>query len=181
MLAGKIKLRTFLFALAGGLLLCGGAAVVVPPVLGIALFSRTGSGAIPADAMPVAAPVVDAPTEAMPAGSTTSANPATASDGMSATAAARDVDREMFKWVGKNLGSDKKKDVTNGSTPFKINLYQDAGSPTMNRAKVDLDRDEEWDEKWDFKDGVVTRKVAPGDDEAYSQGYRWDGASCVPE
>jgi hypothetical protein len=49
----------------------------------------------------------------------------------------------------------------------------------VNRLKVDLDRDEKWDEKWTFaSDGGtdgVKRQVAPNDDEAYTEEYRLDG------
>lgn len=67
--------------------------------------------------------------------------------------------------------------------PFKVNVYQDAGAPTANRVEVDLDRewDEKWDEKFTFEDGTITRKVAPADDEVYTQSYRWDGKEWVAE
>lgn len=84
----------------------------------------------------------------------------------------RPVDRAMMSWVGKNLGSKKKKDVTSGS-PFKINVYQDAGEATANRAKVDLDRDDKWDEKWTFKVGEISRKVSTADDENYDVEQLW--------
>jgi len=85
----------------------------------------------------------------------------------------------LLDWRGTALGVKKKKDVTTGR-PYKINVYQDAGEPTVNRAKVDLDRDDAWDEKWTFgADGAITRKVAPADDENYSQEEAWDGEQWV--
>jgi len=83
----------------------------------------------------------------------------------------------LSKWQGRDLGSSKAKDVSKGQR-YKINVYQDAGHSTANRAKVDLDRDDKWDEKWTFEPaGGVTRKVAPGDDENYTVEQRWvDGA-----
>jgi len=72
----------------------------------------------------------------------------------------------------------KIKDASEGR-PFKINIYSDGGS-RLERAKVDLDRDDRWDEKWSFgADGSVLRQVAPADDENYSEiflleaGARW--------
>ncbi|MCO4771902.1 MAG: hypothetical protein KDA24_17860 [Deltaproteobacteria bacterium] len=83
----------------------------------------------------------------------------------------------MLDWKGKAIGSAKMKDVSKGR-PYKINVYKDAGSSAVNRAKVDVDRDDKWDEKWTFEEaGGVTRKVAPSDDENYTVEQRWvDGA-----
>jgi hypothetical protein len=66
------------------------------------------------------------------------------------------------------------KDASRGNA-FKVNLYQDEDKVSMNRAKVDLDRDDKWDEKWTFKPGEITRKVAPTDDENYTDNYLWKG------
>lgn len=55
---------------------------------------------------------------------------------------------------------------------FKAEFRADAGSIAWNRAKVDLDGDKKWDEKWDFKDGSVKRRVSPADDDNYSAEYR---------
>lgn len=90
----------------------------------------------------------------------------------------RDVDRELMSWVGKDLGSKKKKDARKGKG-WKINLYQDDGNSSMNRAKVDLDRDDRWDEKWTFDGKNISRKVAPDDDENYTDEYDWDGSAWV--
>ena len=86
--------------------------------------------------------------------------------------AERDVDRAIMQWAGKNLGSDKIKDAVKNQS-FKVNLYQDAGQSVMNRAKVDLDRDDKWDEKWTFEGSTITRQVAPNDDENYTETYLW--------
>lgn len=60
------------------------------------------------------------------------------------------------------------KDAARGQ-PFKVNLYSDGGT-RWTRAKVDLDRDDRWDEKWTFKDdGRIEKQVAPDDDERYTQ------------
>ncbi|HEY1099529.1 MAG TPA: hypothetical protein VGF99_11405, partial [Myxococcota bacterium] len=65
---------------------------------------------------------------------------------------------------------EKIKDATKAQ-PFKINLYSDDGK-RFNRAKVDLDRDDRWDESWTFKSATaIEKKVAPADDENYSEVY----------
>jgi hypothetical protein len=87
----------------------------------------------------------------------------------------RAVDRVVLGYRGKNLGADKLKDVSAGQS-FKVNVYQDAGEATANRAKVDLDRDEKWDEKYTFGPDGVEREVAPNDDEAYSEVWTWTGS-----
>lgn len=79
-------------------------------------------------------------------------------------------------FLGKDLGTKKKKDVSKGRA-FKINVYQDDGNPTANRLKIDLDRDDRWDEKWTFDGDTVSRKVAPADDEQYSVEQVWTGSA----
>jgi multidrug efflux pump subunit AcrA (membrane-fusion protein) len=92
----------------------------------------------------------------------------------------REVDRAVMKWAGRDLGGSKKKDVTKGK-PYKVNLYQDDGHTAMNRAKVDLDRDDKWDEKWTFDGDDISRQVAPADDEDYSEAYVWSGDSWAAQ
>ena len=60
---------------------------------------------------------------------------------------------------------------------FKVNLYADNGSATWNRLKIDLDRDEKWDEKWDLENAQpVKRHVSTRDNEVYDQEFRWQGS-----
>jgi hypothetical protein len=82
----------------------------------------------------------------------------------------------VMGYVGQDLGTSKRKDVTTGRD-FKINVYQDDGHRTANRAKVDLDRDEKWDEKWTFEGETITRQIAQADDENYATTQFWDGAT----
>lgn len=83
----------------------------------------------------------------------------------------REVDNDLLERAAKPLAGDKAKDAFRGRS-YKVNLYSEAGSGRVDRAKIDLDRDEKWDEKWSFKGGEVKREVAPGDDEKYSESYR---------
>ncbi|HUH04227.1 MAG TPA: hypothetical protein VML75_19650 [Kofleriaceae bacterium] len=91
----------------------------------------------------------------------------------------RDVDQALLKWQGKSLGGDKKKDAIKGRS-YKVNLYQDAGHSVMNRAKIDLDRDDKWDEKWTFDGDNIARQVAPNDDEKYTLSFDWTGTDWKP-
>ena len=83
------------------------------------------------------------------------------------------VDVALLKWVGKDLGTTKIKDATKGQ-PFKINVYQDAGNSSANRAKIDLDRDDKWDIKITFEE-PPSRQVSPKDDGDYSVTQVWNG------
>lgn len=88
----------------------------------------------------------------------------------------------ILTWAGQDLRSEKRKDVSRGK-PWKINVYQDAGHSSVNRAKVDLDRDGPdsiWDEKWTFSDGGITRKRSSRDDGTYDIEEVFDGTSFVP-
>ena len=74
-------------------------------------------------------------------------------------------DRAVLALVKGRAPEEKVKDATKGQ-PFKVNLYSDDNA-SWSRAKVDLDRDDKWDESWTFKGGTTEKKVAPQDDEAY--------------
>lgn len=172
MLAGRMKLNTFLLLVGAG----GGALVT-----GGMLFAVTGgafavSGADDPELL-LTAPVLAAPGAAAPTPAPVAPPPVTDAP-PSAPATARDVDAVVLSYQGKALGSDKLKDVTKGR-PYKVNVYQDAGKPTANRAKIDLDRDDKWDEKITFDGEDILREVAPADDEAYTERTRWDGSSWV--
>ena len=168
MLAGRIKLRTFigiaaavgLLAIGGGYAACdwGGDDEPAEPIAAADLPDE------PSRPQPVAAPLP-------PPAVAPSPQPA-AVDGPSERA----VDKAVMRWVGRNLGSKKRKDVSSGEA-YKINVYQDAGNAMANRAKVDLDRDGKWDEKWTFKPGEISRKVSSNDDDSYDKKQLWkDGA-----
>jgi hypothetical protein len=94
--------------------------------------------------------------------------------------AARAHDAEVIAWSKKSIRGDKVKDASKGKR-YKVNLYQEAGHTTVNRAKVDLDRDDKWDEKYTFEPGKITLEIAPADDERYTQTYHWTGSAWRPE
>lgn len=173
MLAGKIRLKTFLIGLAAllGLGTCG---VVAVPIAAVALLGEDLHTPPPSPNLPaVEATAPRAPATAAPL---TATAPASAAPTSSGAATGRAADDAVFRYLGKPLGSDKKKDVTSGQ-PYKVNVYQDAGQSVANRAKLDLDRDEKWDEKFTWKNDTIERQVAPADDESYTETYVWTGTA----
>lgn len=90
------------------------------------------------------------------------------------TSSLREVDNLMLELLGRPVVA-KIKDASAGR-PFKINLYSDDGV-RFNRAKVDLDRDDKWDEKWEFGEDSITRKVSSADDDAtYDQRFELEAS-----
>ncbi len=82
----------------------------------------------------------------------------------------REIDRAALALLERPV-EPKIKDGTRGR-PYKINVYSDDGR-RWNRLKVDLDRDERWDESWTIKpDGSIERRVP-----AEGSVYRLAGAS----
>lgn len=98
--------------------------------------------------------------------------------------ALRAMDRAIIALIRQGIATDKVKDAIRGYA-WKVNVYRDAGEPGINRAKIDLDRDDRWDEKWTIvrENGriEIRRQVAPADDDQYTEEYRMDldGSSWV--
>jgi hypothetical protein len=152
-------------------------------VIGVAAVASLGMGALAFRACSRSEPKAD--TEAPPqqvAASTPTSPPAhkpTSQGWRSAGGEAkpaepgglRAMDQRILERV-KQPVADKVKDAFK-TEPYKVNLYNEGGAI---RAKVDLDRDEKADEKWDFEDDagkqVVKRRVSSRDDEAYDLEYR---------
>ncbi|KIG15074.1 hypothetical protein DB30_06106 [Enhygromyxa salina] len=119
-------------------------------------------------AAPVPAPVPAPPPPIEPASSPVPV-PAGEADGDPTGPDLREVDQLMLELLTQPVQT-KIKDASKGRS-FKINVYSDDGL-RFNRAKVDIDRDDRWDESWTFKaDGGVERKVSPADDEQYTERY----------
>lgn len=165
-LAGDMKLSNFLLLVGtGAVLICGGG---VASAWQLGWFEPAPEVATP-EPMPRPTPV-------------TVPTPPPAPEPVEAVApVGRPVDQVVLSYAGKALGAAKRKDVTTGK-PFKVNVYQDEGHATANRAKADLDRDDQWDEKFTFHpDGRITRKVAPADDEDYTESFVWSEGAWVAE
>ena len=75
----------------------------------------------------------------------------------------------LLRLLGQATSQDKIKDGLGRSDP-KVNVYAERGR--WARAKVDLDRDEKWDEKWWLKNNEILRATAPADDEQYGGSVR---------
>ena len=168
MLAGRMKLRHFLMIAGGAGLLCAGSFFALPMV-GISLLG---------DQAELDRRVERAVEEVGLDATKGEPNPPDPAE--DTPASGREIDTIVLGWQGKGLGNKKLKDVTKGK-PFKVNLYQDDGNSVMNRAKVDLDRDDKWDEKWTFDGPNVSRKVAPADDENHTELTVWNGSEWVAE
>lgn len=79
------------------------------------------------------------------------------------------VERALLGLLGTPAADEKLKDAIPG--PIKVNVYREGD--LWARAKVDLDRDDKWDEKWTIAEGgAIERQVAPADDEVYTETYR---------
>ncbi|HMU38039.1 MAG TPA: hypothetical protein PKE31_03420 [Pseudomonadota bacterium] len=86
----------------------------------------------------------------------------------------RPFDDEIVQLFQQKATWDKVKDAT-PNRPYKVNLYAEGGK--VVRAKVDLNRNGKWDEKWsvDEKNGetVYKRQVSPTDDDTnYPEKYK---------
>lgn len=116
---------------------------------------------------------LDAPST--PPTTTTSTPTPTATTTSAPASGLRDVDNDMLALV-KGPAQEKVKDATKGKS-YKINLYSDDGQ-RFNRAKVDLNRNDKWDESWTFKaDGTIERQVATADDEKYNEVWLLSGGT----
>ena len=124
----------------------------------------------PAAPVAVAAPVAPAPTNLRPhrPGKKTNRHrkPKRKNHGQrSCDGPAASFDDEIIHLLSQPPSADKAKDAT-PHRPYKVNLYAEGGKYV--RAKVDLNRNGKWDEKWAVeKNGepVVKRQVSPSDDD----------------
>ncbi|MCE7869580.1 hypothetical protein DYH09_04280 [bacterium CPR1] len=95
--------------------------------------------------------------------------------------ALRSFDQAILDRAGQKISGDKIKDALPG--PVKVNLYQDKAGQGVNRAKLDLDRDDKFDEKWTFvHEGgpwKVKRQVSPADNEQYTEEFHLEGGRWV--
>ncbi len=91
-----------------------------------------------------------------------------------------DVDREVLRLRDRPLsdgtpdGASTKYRSKSGTVVIELRADTAKGATGWDRAKVDLDGDKLFDEKWDFRAGnIVTRKVSTADDGVtYSDVYR---------
>ena len=84
---------------------------------------------------------------------------------------------KLIEMVQRGIGGPGKKVKDAWKDGPKVSIYHDEGSTIPNRAKVDLDRDGKWDEKWDFEpqaNGLkIKRRVSTADDDvSYDKEFR---------
>lgn len=171
-----------------GLLIGGGVLAVIGGIAGAALTcggdsttTATATATATAKNRPKQLPLASA-------GVLTAAPPTTSTDATSAPPTTdgtlRPVDTAVLGKIHTPLSGDKVKDAFPGAT-YKVSLYQDAGKTAPNRVKIDLDRDDKWDEKWtiETEDGKekIKRQSAPNDDENYTLEYRLENQVWVPK
>ena len=89
--------------------------------------------------------------------------------------AARPYDADVLAWRAKTAPKGKIKDAEPHAA-YKLDLYQDAGKPTIDRAKLDANRNGKWDDKYTFDGDTITLEHAPADDESDTQRYHWNGS-----
>lgn len=126
----------------------------------------------PREAEPTARPLAQLADVSARAGQTDSPSPAKEQAAGQTTAsgkklfAMRPFDEDIIRLFEQTPSSDKVKDAT-PSRPYKVNLYAEGGKYV--RAKVDLNRNDKWDEKWSFDDKggerIYKRQVSPSDDD----------------
>ncbi len=93
--------------------------------------------------------------------------------------ALRPADRDLLEALRRPATTSRIKDAFPGR-PHKISLYCDTPGQGWNRAKIDLNRNNKWDEKITIVNGEpVKRVVASQDDENYDLEYRWLGGRWV--
>jgi hypothetical protein len=114
-----------------------------------------------ASTKPSAAPEVQPAAAQGPALTGVRANPSELSD----------IDREVLRLRDRPLsdgtpdGASTKYRSKNGKVVIELRADTAKGATGWDRAKVDLDGDKLFDEKWDFRPGnIVTRKVSTADD-----------------
>jgi hypothetical protein len=90
------------------------------------------------------------------------------------------MEKQILARFAEGMEDDKVKDAFKGER-YKVNLSRDPDGKL--RAKVDLDRDEKWDEKWTFErvqgQDKVKRQISSRDDETYDQELRLDAGKWV--
>ena len=114
---------------------------------------------------------------------TASPKPAAAGVAAKASAASQrpsDYQAYLTRTLGRPAGAGAKQKDALGRGHPKVNVYEERA--VWGRAKVDLDRDDKWDEKWTyFADGRVEKKVAPADDERYTETYSLSNGAWQPK
>ena len=158
-----------------GLVIGGAGIVFVGGTVGACvMLGSCGPDRPPAAEKTARAPAPPPPQSPPTALAGTGAGAATAAAG--APASFRPMDKAILDRIALNISGDKVKDAF-PSQPYKVNLFKDAGESGVNRVKIDLDRDEKWDEKWTIsreggKEQIRRQVSLADDDQNYPEEYR---------
>jgi hypothetical protein len=170
-----MKYKTFrALALGGGVVLAGGGVFGLYHLLGGR--SEATAPTAWASGEPVRTPVTsaEAPSKTPTSKKVPPAAAPPAYEGLGA------MEKQILARFAEGMEDDKVKDAFKGER-YKVNLYRDPDGKL--RAKVDLDRDEKWDEKWTFErvqgQDKVKRQISSRDDETYDQELRLDAGKWV--
>jgi hypothetical protein len=155
-----MRFKTFRMILIGGAAVCG-----VGGLLAASTCCKKE------DKTEVAKPTITAaplkPPDPIPAAKPTQTPAAIVEEG-----ALRPMDQQLIAYLEKPATTDKVKDAF-PTQSWKANIYREGSASKFNRLKIDLNRNEKWDEKWTIEDdGTIKRQVAPADDEKYTVEYR---------
>jgi hypothetical protein len=154
-----MRFKTFRNLIIGGLAVAGVGGIVAVSTC----CKKEEKGEVAKPAVTVAP--LATPTAAKP---TSTPTPAAATD----ETALRPMDQQIIDYVAKPATTDKVKDAF-PTQSWKANIYREGSASKFNRVKIDLNRNEKWDEKWTLEDdGTIKRQVAPADDEKYTVEYR---------
>jgi hypothetical protein len=89
----------------------------------------------------------------------------------------RPVDKTMFAFAEVALREAEAQDVAK-EKEFRVDLVKEGPGSTATGAKLDLDRDGQFDELWTYGRDIE-RAVSPADDGNYTDHYKWDGYEWV--
>jgi hypothetical protein len=113
----------------------------------------------------------------------TTDTPVATSDSLTLT----DIHKEILRLQQQPLTSEGAKNsgdgiqwrVKDNGVTVEFRSDTSKGSTTWNRAKVDYNGNKKYEERWDFKGETVRRRVAPTDDENYTEEYNKNGEQWV--
>lgn len=142
-------------------------------------FAACGGKEAPAPEKP--STTSEVPRETPIPGKTGGDNPVPSATSSFNTDGLRPVDQKILGQMGASASGDKIKDAFPKES-YKVNFYKEATDKTWARLKIDLNRNEKWDEKWDLANGQpVKRQVASKDDENYDQTFVWKNGKWEAE
>jgi hypothetical protein len=99
--------------------------------------------------------------------------------------AVNDVQRKVLEMLKEPLDRGQKTEngpkwrIKEGRVAVEVRCDEGKGYTYWNRAKIDYNGNKKAEEQWSVKDGKITRRVSPGDDENYTEIYHLEGETWV--